>query len=104
MSNNLFRRLAQAALMLVCLGASIAETTAGSFTRGCAWRDMQILMLIEQHEQADVVHKRQMTDAIQKMLHARIVCYEGRVVDALKIYDTIDRALAPNTVLTREIN
>jgi len=104
MSNNLFKRLAQAALVLVCLGANIGQSSAGSFTRGCAARDLQILMLIEQREDAAGVSKRQVTAAIETMLHARIVCHEGRVVDALTIYDTIAQTLAPELALTGEIN
>jgi hypothetical protein len=61
-------------------------------------------MLIEQREQADAVPQRQMAHAIQTMLHARIVCHEGRVVDALKIYDTIAQALAADPVPTGVIN
>jgi len=42
MSNKLFNHLAHAALAFVCLGATLGETNAGSFTRGCAARDLQI--------------------------------------------------------------
>ena len=61
-------------------------------------------MLIEQREDAAGVSKRQVTAAIETMLHARIVCHEGRVVDALTIYDTIAQTLAPELALTGEIN
>ena len=89
MNNNLFKRIAQAALALICLGTAIEESNAGSFTRGCAARDLQILMLIEDRQDANAVSQQQVID--QTMMHARIVCHQGRVVDALKIYDTIAR-------------
>ena len=91
MNNKLFKRIAQAALALICLGTAIEESNAGSFTRGCAARDLQILMLIEDRQDANAVSQQQVIDAIQTMMHARIVCHQGRVVDALKIYDTIAR-------------
>jgi hypothetical protein len=50
------------------------------------------------------VSKQQVIDAIQTMLHARIVCHEGRVVDALKIYDTIGQTFVSNPFLSAPIN
>jgi hypothetical protein len=50
------------------------------------------------------VSKQQVIDAIQTMLHARIVCHEGRVVDALKIYDTIGQIFASNPFLSAPVN
>src|SRR5215471_16976363 len=60
---------------------------AGSFTRGCAARDLQILFLIEEQEAAGSVSADRLSDALIEMMHARIVCHEGRVIDALAIYD-----------------
>src|SRR5712671_5455459 len=36
----------------------------------------------------------------QKMMHARMVCREGHVLDALAIYDSIARSIIPNPVQT----
>jgi len=33
------------------------------------------------------------------MMHARTVCHEGHVVDALAIYDTIAQSITPNPFL-----
>jgi hypothetical protein len=99
MSNKLFNNLAQAALALLCLGTTIAETNAGSFTRGCAARDLQILMLIEYSEDANSISQQKVTQAIETMMHAPIVCHEGRVVDALKIYDAIAQTFTSDSVL-----
>ena len=85
----LVRHRALSALAAVGLGTLATTATAGSFTRGCAARDMQVLMLIEERESASAISAQESTDAIMTMLHARIVCHEGRVLDALALYDDI---------------
>lgn len=104
MGKKLFKFLAPITVALACLGAIIGETNAGSFTRGCAARDLQILMLIEDRENANAVSKQQVIDAIQTMLHARIVCHQGRVVDALRIYDTIGETFTSDSFTSAPIN
>src|SRR6266700_5492643 len=99
MSNKLFKYLAPAALALVCLGAIVRETNAGSFTRGCAARDLQILMLIEDREDSNAVSPEKLSDALLTMMNARMVCYEGHVVDALAIYDSVAKSITPNPML-----
>jgi hypothetical protein len=81
------------ALAAICLGASSGVATAGSFTRGCAAKDMQVLMLIEEAENNDLISAMRATDAILAMLHARMVCHEGRVLDALALYEGIAQSL-----------
>ena len=81
------------AIAILCLGAMVNGTTAGSFTRGCAARDLQILMLIEERESANAISAERLSDAVVTMMHARMVCYEGHVVDALAIYDSVARSL-----------
>jgi hypothetical protein len=68
---------------------------AGSFTRGCAARDLQVLFLIEEQESAGSVPAERLSDALIEMMHARIVCHEGRVLDALAIYDAVAESLRP---------
>ena len=82
------------AVAAVYLGAMIDGTTAGSFTRGCAARDLQILMLIEERESTNAISAERLSDALLTMMNARMVCYEGHVVDALAIYDSVARSLA----------
>lgn len=72
MSTKLFNHLAHATLTVVLLNATIGATNAGPFTRGCAARDLQILMLIEDREDAAAASKQQVTDAIETKMHARI--------------------------------
>jgi hypothetical protein len=78
----------------------IDSTTAGSFTRGCAARDLQILMLIEERENSDAVPTEKLSDAMLSMLEARIVCYQGRVMDAMALYDSITQSITPDTFLS----
>ena len=85
--------LAAAAL---CLGAMIDGTTAGSFTRGCAARDLQILMLIEERENTNAVSAERLSDALLTLMNARMTCHDGHEVDALTMYDSIVGSLTPS--------
>jgi len=93
---TIFQRFVLSALAATCLTAVTTAATAGEFTRGCAWRDMQILQMIEERETANALPATVLSDAVMTMMHARIVCHEGYVVDALAIYDTIARSITPN--------
>ncbi len=84
----------------VILAASAATAAAGSFTRGCAARDMQILMMIEDQETTSAVSESKLSDALLAMMHARFVCHEGQVLDALAIYDGIARSITPDPLRT----
>jgi hypothetical protein len=71
-----------------------------SFTRECAARDLQILMLIEEHEDTDAVSVDKLSDAMLAMLEARIICHDGRVMDAMALYDGIAQNVTPDTLLS----
>ena len=77
----------------VCIMATAA--TASGFTRGCAARDLHLLMTIEARENTGTVPAEKLSDAMVEMMHARIVCHQGRVLDALALYDAIDESLQP---------
>lgn len=94
------QRFAPPALAAVCLAAMATAATAGSFTRGCAARDLQILKMIEDRENTNAVSAESLSDAMLTMMHARIVCHEGYVRDALAIYDGIAQSIAINPVLS----
>jgi hypothetical protein len=96
MHKSLFRRFIRWGLVPGCLCAMINSSTAGSFTRGCAARDLQILMVIEERESTNAVPRKKLSDAMLMMLEARMVCYEGRVMDAMTLYDSITQNLAPD--------
>ena len=102
MHATLFRRLALCALAAVQLGAMTSAATAGgsSFTRGCAARDLQIISMIEDRENTKAVSAEKLDDAMLTVLHARIVCHEGYVRDALAIYDSVAHSITPNPVLS----
>jgi hypothetical protein len=98
MQNN-FQRWVRWALASVCLCAMFNSATAGSFTRGCAARDLQVLMLIEKHENTNTVSAEGLSDAMLEMMHARMICYEGHVVEALAIYDGIGQSITIGAAL-----
>ena len=80
----------------LCLGAMINDTAAGSFTRGCAARDLQILMLIEERENTNAVSAERLSDALLTLMNARMTCHDGHEVDALTMYDSIVGSLTPS--------
>jgi len=76
--------------LAVCVGGlTNAIAAGGAFTRGCAARDMQVMMLIE----ASAISPQERNDAVRTIMHARIICFDGQVVDALALYDDIARGL-----------
>jgi len=84
--------------MLAAFSIGVMTThaaNAGSFTRGCAARDIQLLTMIEERENAGSIAAKSISDALVEMMHARIVCYQGRVLDALAIYDTVAESVRP---------
>ena len=93
MQRTLFQHFLPWALVATCLGATTDVTAAGSFTRGCAARDIQVVMLIEVSESAEAITADQVRDSILAMMKARMTCFEGRVLDALAIYDKISRSV-----------
>jgi hypothetical protein len=80
----------------LCLGAMIDRTTAGSFTRECAARDRQILMLIEERENTNAISAERLSDAMLTMMNARMLCHDGHEADALTMYDSIVGSLTPS--------
>ena len=98
MTKHLLNCSVHVAVAALCLGAMINGATAGSFTRGCAARDLQILKLIEQRESANAISAARLSDAIVTMMNARMICYDGHVVDALAIYDSVASSLTPSNL------
>ncbi len=73
----------------IVLFAMTNAAPAGSFTRGCAARDLQILMIIEERENTNVIAEERLSGVMVELMNARIVCHEGRVLEALALYDAI---------------
>ena len=88
-------RLTPWMLATVVVGVMTHAATAGSFTRGCAARDFQLLSLIEEQENAGSIAADKISAALLEMMHARIVCHNGRVLDALAIYDAVAESVRP---------
>ena len=80
-------------LAMVVVSVMTHAAAAGSFTRGCAARDFQLLTMIEEQERAGLVSADKLSEALIEMMHARIVCHHGRVLDALASYDTIAESI-----------
>ena len=82
-------------LATVIVSAMTHAAAAGSFTRGCAARDLQLLTVIEERENAGSIPTEKISEALLEMMHARIVCYQGQVLDALAIYDAVTESVRP---------
>jgi hypothetical protein len=98
MRKHLLNCSVHVAVAALCLGTTIDATIAGSFTRGCAARDLQVLRLIEEREGTDVLSAEVLSGAMLTILNARMICYEGHVVDALAIYDDVARNLTAHNL------
>ena len=100
-----FQRSLQWLLAMACL--LIGGTQATAMTKECARRDAQVLMRIEAHEsmgrmQMDdmrmgemrmgdmrISDKQEAVDALFALMQARHLCHEGKVREALALYDGI---------------
>jgi hypothetical protein len=104
MKKTLFKCAVLWAVTVACLSTMINSASAGAFTRGCAARDLQILMVIEERESTNAISAEKLSDALLNMMDARLVCYEGRVVDALAIYDSIVSSITPSDLQFGRLN
>jgi hypothetical protein len=82
-------------LATVVVSVMTHAAAAGSFTRGCAARGRQLLTVIEEQELTGSIPAERMKHALLGMMHARIVCHQGRVLDALAIYDAVTESVRP---------
>jgi hypothetical protein len=55
--------------------------------------DLQIPILIEERENTNAVLAEKLSDAMLSMLKARMICNEGRVMDAMVLYDSIAKSI-----------
>jgi len=90
-----FFGLALAGIMVSLLGASGATAQATSGPSLCAARDLQVVILIEDHGTANDVAPERLAKAVLTQLDARAACSEGRVKEAIARYDEIIRSLGP---------
>lgn len=85
------------ALMLTTSPAPTAEQPSPQ--QRCATRDVQTLILIEDHGEAGDVLPERVAKAGLMQMEARLACTAGRYADGLALYDEIIHALGP--MLTR---
>jgi len=96
MRKELFRICATAAIVIA--GATNAMAAGNAFTRGCAARDMQVMMMLE----AGPVSPQKMNVIVRDVVHARMMCFDGQVMDALALYDDIAGSIASEWVLSSQ--
>jgi len=81
-----------AALAIGCVvasGAAGADGQSRPFATTCALKETAVITLIEDHAEAQDLPSDKLGEAGLAMLRARLTCYEGRVEEALALYDGI---------------
>ena len=68
---------------------AFADPQPTSFALTCALKEVKVITLIEEHGEARDVPADRLADAGMAMLRARMTCYDGRVTEALALYDGI---------------
>jgi hypothetical protein len=86
------RRVLPALVLVACLATTIsamAQAHAWEFARECALKETAVITLIEDHGAAEDLPADRLGGAALTMLRARSACYEGRVGEALALYESI---------------
>ena len=86
------RRVLPALVLVASLavtGSAMAQGQAAQFARECALKETTVITLIEDHGAAEDLPADRLGDAGLAMLRARMACYEGRVNEALALYESI---------------
>ena len=87
---NLAFSLSVTALIASTFGALAAEAAWPNLTtRACAERDLQFVILIERHGEAQDIAGDVLAQAFFTMMRARKACRQGREQDAFALYDSI---------------
>jgi hypothetical protein len=93
---NLASVLSVTALFASTFGALAGDTARPNLTtRACAERDLQYVILVERHGEAQDVASDVLAQAFFTMMRARKACRQGHEQDAFALYDTIK--LVPTT-------
>jgi hypothetical protein len=74
---------------LAMAASAMAQAQTGRFARECALKETVVITLIEDHGAAEDVPADRLAAAGLTVLRARLTCYEGRVAEALTLYDSI---------------
>jgi hypothetical protein len=82
--------LSVTALIALSFGALAGDAVRPNLTtRACAERDLQYVILIERHGEAQDIPGDVLTQAFFTMMRARKACRQGHEQDAFALYDTI---------------
>jgi hypothetical protein len=88
--------LSVAALIASSFGTFAGDAARPNLTtRACAERDLQYVILLERHGEAQDIPGEVLAQAFFTMMRARKACRQGREQEAFAIYDTIK--LVPTT-------
>jgi hypothetical protein len=79
---------------MVAPGNAIAQGQAVQLARECAVKEVAAITAIEDHGAAEDLPANRLSEAGQTMMDARSACYQGRVSEALALYDRV-LALGP---------
>ena len=101
-------RALHCAVKMSAFGASLAMTIESMaqgqsrlFHEACALKEVTVITLIDDHGEAGDLPATRVSNAALTMLRARAACYEGRVSEALTLYDSI-LDLGPVAFLNRQ--
>jgi hypothetical protein len=86
------RRQLLALVLVSSLSMTITAMTQGQaaqFAQECALEEITVITLIEDHGWAEDLPADRLGNAGLTMLRARSACYEGRVGEALALYESI---------------
>jgi hypothetical protein len=82
-------------ITVLLFGVSGATAQATSGPSLCAARDVEVVILIEDHGDANDVAPERLAKAGLTQMEARAECSQGRVAEGITIYDEIKRSLGP---------
>jgi hypothetical protein len=86
-----------AAAAILLAGAADSMAAGNVFTRGCAARDIQVRMMLD----GGSLSPHKMNIAMRNVVHARMMCFDGYVMDALALYDDIANSIASDYMLSQ---
>jgi hypothetical protein len=101
------RRPAIATSLLACLILALAPSGSKGaeavvkFDRQCAQKDVAVMVLIEAHGDIGELAPSELAMAWRTLLDARTACSEGRVSEAIALYQTVLDLGPPHSFLSQ---
>jgi hypothetical protein len=86
------RHLLPALAVIACLAMTITASAQGQapqFDPDCARKEIAAITLIDEHAAADDLPADRLGNAGLTLMRARAACYDGRVGEALALYESI---------------